>query len=245
MTGPSGRSIATSAQPSLANRRTTAVRPTAVVRRLAKLGCAEVAIERPDGPVVDELLEAGLTVVVISPNQVKNLRSRYGSAGNKDDRFEAYVLADTLRSVARQARSSGRTLTQGYSQRVGGLSPSVAHRNRRPSSRSSSSSCVVTARSVPSSAGIQRFSTARSRALVTASSALSSTTARSAAACATAAISALRCAAAANISAGPPTGGSAPCRNEHSARTGRRTPTVTSQTTSTSAGGLAPCSSPR
>jgi Transposase len=26
------------------------------------------------------------------------LRSRYGSAGNKDDRFDAYVLADTLRT---------------------------------------------------------------------------------------------------------------------------------------------------
>ena len=65
---------------------------------LRRAGCAEVAIERPDGPVVDALLAAGLTVVVISPNQVKNLRGRYGSAGNKDDRFDAYVLADTLRT---------------------------------------------------------------------------------------------------------------------------------------------------
>jgi transposase len=69
-----------------------------LVRRLAKLRCTEIAIERPDGPVVDALLAAELTVVVISPNQVKNLRSRYGSAGNKDDRFDAYVLADTLRT---------------------------------------------------------------------------------------------------------------------------------------------------
>ena len=61
-------------------------------------GAVEVAIERPDGPVVDTLLGDGLTVVVISPNQVKNLRGRYGSAGNKDDRFDAYVLADTLRT---------------------------------------------------------------------------------------------------------------------------------------------------
>src|SRR5690242_19177817 len=51
-----------------------------LVRRLAKMGADEVAIERPDGPVVDALLEAVLTVVVISPNQLKNLRSRYGSA---------------------------------------------------------------------------------------------------------------------------------------------------------------------
>ncbi len=59
---------------------------------------AEVAIERPDGPVVDTLLGAALMVVVISPNQLKNLRSSYGSAGNKDDRFDAFVLADTLRT---------------------------------------------------------------------------------------------------------------------------------------------------
>ncbi len=65
---------------------------------LAKNRVGEVAIERPDGPVIDALLEAGLTVVVISPNQVKNLRGRYGSAGNKDDRFDAFVLADTLRT---------------------------------------------------------------------------------------------------------------------------------------------------
>jgi transposase len=65
---------------------------------LARNGAREAAIERPDGPVVDALLEAGITVVVISPNQIKNLRGRYGSAGNKDDRFDAYVLADTLRT---------------------------------------------------------------------------------------------------------------------------------------------------
>jgi transposase len=65
---------------------------------LSRHGVEEVAIERPDGPMVDALLDAGFTVVVISPNQLKNLRSRYGSAGNKDDRFDAFVLADTLRT---------------------------------------------------------------------------------------------------------------------------------------------------
>ena len=69
-----------------------------LVTVLRAAACEEVAIERPDGPVVDTLLAAGLTVVVISPNQVKNLRGRYGSAGNKDDRFDAFVLADTLRT---------------------------------------------------------------------------------------------------------------------------------------------------
>jgi transposase len=65
---------------------------------LARAGAGEAAIERPDGPVIDALLGAGITVVVISPNQVKNLRGRYGPAGNKDDRFDAFVLADTLRT---------------------------------------------------------------------------------------------------------------------------------------------------
>ena len=69
-----------------------------LIKALGRHGVGEVAIERPDGPVVDTLLAAGLTVVVISPNQVKNLRGRYGSAGNKDDRFDAFVLADTLRT---------------------------------------------------------------------------------------------------------------------------------------------------
>src|SRR6266487_394344 len=69
-----------------------------LVSRLARAGSAEVAIERGDGPVVDALLAAGVTVVVITPRQIKNLRSRYGSAGNKDDRFDAYVLADVLRT---------------------------------------------------------------------------------------------------------------------------------------------------
>jgi transposase len=69
-----------------------------LVTFLGRHGAGEVAIERPDGPVIDALLDAELTVVVISPNQVKNLRGRYGSAGNKDDRFDAYVLADTLRT---------------------------------------------------------------------------------------------------------------------------------------------------
>jgi transposase len=61
-----------------------------------------VGIERPDGPIVDALLAADATVYVIPPSQVKPLRSRYGSAGNKDDRFDAYVLADTVRTDRRR-----------------------------------------------------------------------------------------------------------------------------------------------
>lgn len=73
-----------------------------LIRRLLQGGVAEVGIERPDGPVVETLLQAELTVLVIPPGQLKNLRSRYGSAGNKDDRFDAYVLADTVRTDRRR-----------------------------------------------------------------------------------------------------------------------------------------------
>ena len=53
-----------------------------LVRRLLKAGVNEVGIERGDGPVVEALIQAELTVLVIPPGQLKNLRSRYGSAGN-------------------------------------------------------------------------------------------------------------------------------------------------------------------
>ena len=75
-----------------------------LIRKLLAAGVVEVGIERPDGPVVDALRQAGLIVYVIPPGQLKNLRSRYGSAGNKDDRFDAYVLADVVRTDRRRLR---------------------------------------------------------------------------------------------------------------------------------------------
>lgn len=73
-----------------------------LIARLLKAAVVEVGVERGDGPVVEALLAAELVVLVIAPNQVKNLRSRYGSAGNKDDRFDAYVLADVVRTDQRR-----------------------------------------------------------------------------------------------------------------------------------------------
>src|SRR5207344_2741060 len=52
---------------------------TVLMTRLRESGAGEVAIERGDGVLVDALLAAGLTVVVISSRQVRNLRSRYGA----------------------------------------------------------------------------------------------------------------------------------------------------------------------
>ena len=67
---------------------------------LRRHGVERVGIERGDGPVVEYLIREGFEVVVISARQVKSLRARYGSAGNKDDRFDAFVLADALRTDA-------------------------------------------------------------------------------------------------------------------------------------------------
>jgi len=67
-------------------------------RQVNKAGAKRVAIERPDGPVVDALLGAGLEVVVVTSRSVKALRERYGTSGNKSDRSDAYVLADCLRT---------------------------------------------------------------------------------------------------------------------------------------------------
>jgi transposase len=69
-----------------------------LITRLLKAGVTEVGIERGDGPVIEALLAAELVVLVIAPNQLKSLRSRYGSAGRKDDRYDAYVLADVVRT---------------------------------------------------------------------------------------------------------------------------------------------------
>jgi transposase len=83
----------------------TAVGLRELCRRLARLDVRRVAIERPDGPVVDSLLEAEFEVVVVSSRSVKALRQRYGTAGNKSDRSDAYMLADCLRTDGHRWRS--------------------------------------------------------------------------------------------------------------------------------------------
>jgi transposase len=73
-----------------------------LVRRLE--GVDGVAIERPDGPVVDALLAADIPVTVIASRHVKALRTRHGLAGNKDDRSDAFILADALRTDGHRLR---------------------------------------------------------------------------------------------------------------------------------------------
>ncbi len=57
-----------------------------------------VAIEIPRGALVESLLERGLDVFTLNPKQVDRFRDRHSVAGAKDDRRDAYVLADALRT---------------------------------------------------------------------------------------------------------------------------------------------------
>jgi transposase len=61
-------------------------------------GQVAVAIERPRGALVETLLERGLQVYSINPKQLDRFRDRHSVAGAKDDRLDAYVLADALRN---------------------------------------------------------------------------------------------------------------------------------------------------
>ena len=74
-------------------------------RRLQADGVCRVAIERPDGPVVEALMAGGFGVVIVPSRAVKGLRTRYGQAGNRTDASDAYVLADCLRTDGHRLRS--------------------------------------------------------------------------------------------------------------------------------------------
>jgi transposase len=72
--------------------------------RLISLEVERVAIERPDGLLVERLLDAGLMVLALHPNQVKATRPRFQIAAGKSDRFDAMVLAELARTDAHRFR---------------------------------------------------------------------------------------------------------------------------------------------
>jgi len=71
-----------------------------LVRKLRKLDDPDqlsVAIERPDGRLVDRLLEAGHPVVPVKPRAIKEWREAEVSSGAKSDPGDAEVIAEYLR----------------------------------------------------------------------------------------------------------------------------------------------------
>jgi transposase len=78
-----------------------------LVTRLGRLGDqAElpVAIERPDGRLVDRLLEAGHPVVPVQANAIKAWRDAEVLSGAKSDSADAAVIAEYLRLRAHRLR---------------------------------------------------------------------------------------------------------------------------------------------
>jgi len=81
----------------------------ALVRRLARHGAAggmPVAIERPNGRLVDLLLEAGHPVVPVSPNAIKAWREGEVLSGAKSDAGDAAVIAEYLRLRAHKLKAA-------------------------------------------------------------------------------------------------------------------------------------------
>jgi Transposase len=60
-------------------------------------GQLPVALERSEGLLVERLQGNGQVVFPVSPRISARARERYKAAAVKDDRFDAFVLADTLR----------------------------------------------------------------------------------------------------------------------------------------------------
>jgi transposase len=58
----------------------------------------KLGIETPHNLIVDFLVDLGYPVFVLFPGVMKDLRRRYRASGAHDDRFDALVIADALRT---------------------------------------------------------------------------------------------------------------------------------------------------
>ncbi len=76
----------------------------ALCRSLVRLKVVLVAIERPDGLLVERLLDAELRVLAMHPNQVAATRARFRVSGGKSDRFDAFVLCELARTDSHRFR---------------------------------------------------------------------------------------------------------------------------------------------
>jgi transposase len=71
---------------------------SSLCRMLVRMEVVLVAIERPDGLLVERLLDAGLRVLALHPNKVAAARDRFRVSGGKSDRFDAFVLCELART---------------------------------------------------------------------------------------------------------------------------------------------------
>ena len=64
-----------------------------------------VGIETPHGILVDTLIDQGFSVCALNPKQLDRFRDRFSAGGAKDDRRDARVLSDALRTDRRAFRA--------------------------------------------------------------------------------------------------------------------------------------------
>jgi Transposase len=86
--------------------------------RLVRLGVKLVALERPDGLLIERLLDAGLAVIAVHPNQVVAMRPRYTVAGGKSDGFDSFVLAELARTDSHRFRVRARGAGHAHAARI-------------------------------------------------------------------------------------------------------------------------------
>jgi transposase len=77
---------------------------SALCAALVRFEVEVVAIERPDGVLIERLLETGVRVLALHPNQVKAARDRFRASGGKSDRFDRFVLCELARTDAHRFR---------------------------------------------------------------------------------------------------------------------------------------------
>jgi transposase len=76
----------------------------ALCRTLVRMEVGLVAIERPDGVLVERLLDAGLRVLALHPKKVAAARDRFRVSGGKSDHFDAFVLCELARTDSHRFR---------------------------------------------------------------------------------------------------------------------------------------------
>lgn len=89
--------------------------------RLAVTNDIQVAIERPNGLLVDRLLAAGHNVYPVHPNAFAAARPRWSASGAKCDPGDAYCLADYLPTDGARLRDVHQKARVAASNQLGSL----------------------------------------------------------------------------------------------------------------------------
>ncbi|MBV9325555.1 MAG: transposase [Chloroflexi bacterium] len=112
-------------------------RGCALCRQLVRLKVRLAGVERPDGLLVERLLDGGLGVLALHPDQVGAARDRFRVSGGKSDGFDAFVLCELARTDHHRFRvlepdcdatKARRALTRGREDWVGARTALVNQR---------------------------------------------------------------------------------------------------------------------